>query len=373
MSRTAVIPLGSFHLSGGVKVLIRLATGLIRRGWAVRFLVPDYGSQSPLPLEQGISVQVVGCGPASWPKPLRQFLYYLKLCRLSARGADLILANYYLTAYCAFFSSIGARPKPAILWYIQAYEAGSHGILADAGFVSRGIRTILASVSYRLPLRIFCVSEWVKKRIGRKDAEVLHPPALDLSVFIPCGRSFGSDRLTIGVIGRKGKTKGYGDFLKALETLKEKEKIRILVVAPGPPEVPLPTGCEAQAIRAQREDEMAAFYRRCDIFVLSSRMEGFPLPPLEAMACGCAVVTTDCGGMREYAKDGTNCLIVPAANPRALAQAILRLLQDSSLRRKLIGGGQETAERFGWEPMLERFLGRIPIPAVPAQPQLMVK
>ena len=104
---------------------------------------------------------------------------------------------------------------------------------------------------------------------------------------------------------------------------------------------------------------MAGFYRRCDLFVLTSRMEGFPLPPLEAMACGCAVVATACGGISEYARSGTNAWIVPADAPAALAEAIKQLLQDSGRRKQLVAQSQETAERYGTEPMLEKLLDSV--------------
>ena len=109
---------------------------------------------------------------------------------------------------------------------------------------------------------------------------------------------------------------------------------------------------------------MASFYRRCGLFVLSSRMEGFPLPPLEAMACGCAVLTTACGGTEEYAVSRVNAWVVPPAKPSEMARAIRILCADPHLRKALALEGKKTAARYGEKEGLERLLraveGRLP-------------
>ena len=355
------IPLGSLHLSGGVKVLLLIANGLARRKHPVTLIVPDFASDSPFRLHSGISVHAVRTGPKWLPMPLRKLSYYMKLCWRSAAGADLCLANYYLTAYGVVLSRLLHGGRPRVLWYIQGYEAGSHGLMAEAGALSRGIRFLLASLSYRLPVKILCVSGWVKERIGRRDAVVVPPPALNLEVFRPGPREHREDRVVIGAIGRTGETKGYGDFLDALEKLiiPDGVQVTVLVASPKEGEVPLPTRFPSEGIHARTEEAMAGFYSRCDIFVLPSRMEGFPLPPLEAMACGSAVVSADCGGISEYGRDRVNCIIVPARSPEKLARAISLLIADPGFRWRLQQEGFQTAGQHGQEEGIARFLSNV--------------
>jgi len=107
------------------------------------------------------------------------------------------------------------------------------------------------------------------------------------------------------------------------------------------------------------QKKLAGIYSSADVFVSSSRYEGFGLPGLEAMACGVPVVTTDSGGVREYAIPEETAIVVPSQKPGALAEGILRVLNDKPLRERLIKNGLEKAKEFDWEKsvdILERVL-----------------
>lgn len=94
---------------------------------------------------------------------------------------------------------------------------------------------------------------------------------------------------------------------------------------------------------------MAEEYSRAEVFVSASWYEGFGLPPLEAMACGCAVVCTDSKGVDDFAVHGETCIKIPPKNPAAMARGIEQLVTDSSLRGQLCAHGLETALRFTWD------------------------
>ncbi len=350
---TVSIPMSGMNASGGVKTLVLLANAMADRGWAVRVVLPQYASDGPFALSPAVE-RVVLPTPAS--RLIRVPVYYARLARHAARGADLCLANFYLTAYCAVLSRLTNR-RARIVYFVQGDEASSHGRLADTGALSRLVRSTLARLSYRFPVRVICVSRWLRDRIGRPDAQVV-AQGIDLDVFAPLGRHAGAD-VVIGTIGSSAPAKGYGDFLRALDLVPPDVRAGVRVLVAGPASVPLPDGVAGEHVETSSETGMSAFYNRCDLFVFASRSEGFGLPPLEAMACGCAVVTTDCGGVRDYVEPGRNAWMVPTVDPRQLAAAITALVGDRGERERLGAAAVATGRARGRDTMIAEFMDAV--------------
>lgn len=100
-------------------------------------------------------------------------------------------------------------------------------------------------------------------------------------------------------------------------------------------------------------------YSYSKVWLLMSSSEGFPGPVLEAMACGCAVVSTDCGGVRDIVIDGENGFIVEIGNVKQIVDKVKLLLRDEELRQRISESGLETVKRFSWDASvskLEQFL-----------------
>jgi glycosyltransferase involved in cell wall biosynthesis len=87
--------------------------------------------------------------------------------------------------------------------------------------------------------------------------------------------------------------------------------------------------------------QLADLYRRASVFVMPSFYETFGISVIEAMAFGLPVVATRTGGLPEVVDDGVTGILVPAGDAEALADALIRLLRDPDLRRRMGQAGQE--------------------------------
>lgn len=122
--------------------------------------------------------------------------------------------------------------------------------------------------------------------------------------------------------------------------------------------------------------EMRRVYSACDIFLKMSRVEGFFGPPMEAMACGCAVVVGKVSGYDEYIVHEENALVVEQGDVAGARQAVARLLDNAALREKLVERGFETAKSWTWETSAKAMLALVesdrpesPAPIAIAAPQ----
>jgi len=100
--------------------------------------------------------------------------------------------------------------------------------------------------------------------------------------------------------------------------------------------------------------EREAALREAAIFVLPSTSEGLPMALLEAMAWGRAIVATAVGGVPEVLSDDEDGLVVPPADPPALAAALARLAADAGLRARLAAAARERAHRLNAEEVTDR-------------------
>ena len=100
------------------------------------------------------------------------------------------------------------------------------------------------------------------------------------------------------------------------------------------------------------EETLAVMYRLAGVFVFPSLYEGFGLPPLEAMASGTPVVTSNVSSLPEVAGDAA--VLVDPYDAGAIAEGMYRVLTDNALRSELRRRGPERARQFSWESSVRR-------------------
>jgi GT2 family glycosyltransferase len=218
--------------------------------------------------------------------------------------------------------------------------------------------------SYRPEFHYMTISSWNRERLRELglDAELI-PPGIDLDTFRPRADVARRQDMVLA-LGRTNPLKNLPLTLDAWRALGRGGGGRPpeLVLFGIEPEVATDEGM--RYVEGPDDEGVNELFCQATVFVQTSVHEGFALPPLESMATGGAVVCTDAHGNRDFCRDGENCLM-PEPNPRAVTEAIGRLLADPELRARLGRAGVETAADYAWErriDALEGFLERVAAP-----------
>ncbi len=283
---------------------------------------------------------------ASWP---------LRLARLVRHGAyDVVHVHSPLPGSVARLAvrSVPAVRRPALV-------TTEHNRWATHRLPTR----FLNRLTIRWDDATFCVTDEVRESMSssaRSRARTLRH-GIDVAT-IGAARS-GRERIrseigldpaafVVGTVANFRPQKDHPNLLHAARlVIAERPDVRFVVVGQGPQEeeirglrdrlglgeAVLLTGFRADAI-----DVVGA----CDAFVLASRWEGLPVAVMEACALGLPIVATAVGGVAEELTDGVDALLVPPADPEALAAAIGRLVDDPALAARLGTSAQEKAADF---------------------------
>ena len=213
-------------------------------------------------------------------------------------------------------------------------------------------------------------NSWELKQLAlrtapRLDIEVI-PNGVDLERFRPGIRKQSriSDTSCVEVlcVARLVERKGIGDLLDAVpHILRRCDNVHLTIVGRGDYEVPLKRQCAELGIENRVEFRgyvehfrMPEVYAHADIFVLPSLNEGMPNGVLEAMASGLPIITTYTGGTCELIRG--NGIVIPMKAPQAIADAIVELAENVSLRHNMGRRSREITETLVWDLVADRYL-----------------
>jgi glycosyltransferase involved in cell wall biosynthesis len=170
----------------------------------------------------------------------------------------------------------------------------------------------------------------------------------------------GGDRV-VGTVARLTPQKGIHDLIDAARLVcNERPQVRFIHMGTGPLAQSIARSLSAGGLGHRLQlvghvrDPMSLL-AGLDLFVLPSLWEGLPIALLEAMAAGLPVVATRVAGIDEVIEDGRSGLLVPPADPAALARAITELVDDDERRRCLGQGARERVRCFDAAPFAARY------------------
>ena len=227
----------------------------------------------------------------------------------------------------------------------------------------------LKSLAYRRADKIVGVSDGVSDYVGRtfgvpeRKLETIYNPVVSERLLERSHEPVAHPWFTPGeppvllASGRLREQKDFSTLLKAFAQVRQTRACRLMILGEGA----LRGELEAEIAALGLQDDVAlpgfvenpyAYMRGAAQFVLSSRWEGLPTVLVEAMACGCPVVATDCpSGPAEILENGRLGPLVPVADPEALAHAVLETLQAPTPREQL----EARAAHFSFENAISRY------------------
>lgn len=344
--------LGLTGRPGGEKVITRLADALNRKGHDVTIIVPKgKWDRSYAPESKVLEVPLTPIIGRALPKIKTSGLVQTDMLSSAVpfarriRGFDAAVANFAPTALPVKLGLERSRG-----FYLVQHDE-------TLFFPKYSLEHWIARMSYKAfdDAHFFTVSGWlrdmIKERSGRQAAVI--PPGINHEVFYPRPRMPPNGKEVL-FMARPLRWRGIEVLVEAMEKVR-KEVPDLRLVATGKLDPTIRTDLRIDLINPS-DDELASRYASADAFVLPSLLEGMPVPPLEAMACGGCVVLTDCRGTRDYAVDGENCLMVPSGDADALAQAVAKVLTDETLSRRLRANGPKTAAPWTYERMERMFV-----------------
>ena len=342
-------------LNGGLRVIACIAEQLHLRGHDVRLVATS--NRYRRGLRTKVKSLLRGRGWPSLknlprypsyfdtlPMPLTHLEYNRPLVDDDLPDADVVVATWWATARDLAHVS---PSKGARAYFIQQYEANFDQPIAAV------------DATWRLPYQKIVCSQWLADLARDRfddDSALVCPNGIDLDQFDapPRGRQ---DRPTVGVLYSPQAPKSWPTALAAIIAARRRIpglRVRVFAFMSPTSAFPLPADCDFRFRVPQ--DQLSDFYAGCDVWLCASGSEGFHLPPHEAMACRCPVVSTRVGGPMDMIAEGVEGHLVDPFDACALADRLVdvlslpedrwRAMSDAAYRRARLETWADAADRF---------------------------
>jgi glycosyltransferase involved in cell wall biosynthesis len=347
MKITFVLP--TLDMSGGNRVVAIYARKLTDRGHEV-FLVSPPGNRDRLKGDiRNFFLRMSGRPrqSRSLARPLKSHVGNLNLnyrqlekwrpvVDKDVPDADVVVATWWETA--EWVSALSAT-KGAKVYFVQGHE------------VYPWLPVQRCKATYRLPLYKIVVARWLSevmaREYGERGVDIVHN-SVDHEQFRAAPRS-KQGRPTVGFLYSGAALKGVDITLRAIALLRERlPDLRVISFGMATPDVSVTAGIEFH--HDPDQSSLAGLYASCDVWLTASRIEGFNLPAMEAMACRTPVISTRTGWPEEAIVDGVNGYSVPIDDAKALADAAHRLLVLPDAQwRTMSEAAFETVRNSSWD------------------------
>lgn len=204
--------------------------------------------------------------------------------------------------------------------------------------------------TYRYDMQKIVIASWLQEKVAQAGAKAtLIHNGFNFDYFKMSVAPEDKDKYSVSMLYHRSPLKGCADGMAALEIVRERfGQLRVRMFGA----TPLPMNMLRSWVDFVQMPGQAihnAIYNESAIYLAPSHSEGFALTPPEAMMCGCAVVCTDIGGHRVVCHHEQTALIAPVGNVAALAQSIIRLIEDDQLRIRVAQAGHKAIQAYTWD------------------------
>jgi glycosyltransferase involved in cell wall biosynthesis len=189
-------------------------------------------------------------------------------------------------------------------------------------------------------------------------------PGVDTDLFHPEGESISTNaRTTLLWVGRFVPAKNLSLLLDTFSRIHDQfPDTELILVGDGPLREDVETGIQKRELGSAvtingyvPNDQLPAYYRGSNIFVLSSRTENHPIVLLESMSTGTPVVAPEIGYIPEMIENGSTGLLYDSGTADEFVNSVMRLISDEEVRQKIkYQGRKETLEKFDWKVRARR-------------------
>lgn len=338
------------RISGGNRALFEYANRLLEKDCEVRWLVMPPRVKWTRPLKK---IRTFFDGPTVEPAGKVDWLANKIPIEILPRksekwipDADIFIATAWQTAE---FAKDISPAKGQKFYFVQHHES------------LWGRSKKQAAQTYRLPFKKIVISTWLKEEMKNhyeQSADVLVTP-VNREVFQgETSRNNAVPRVLM--LHHDYDWKGFPDGITAFRQTQLQNKNAQLVVFGEKLQDPAPlfrdAGFEFEYHYRPTQSSLRNLYASADIYLCPSWHEGLGMPPMEAMACGTALVTTDTGGSWDYAIHNETALVSPPKDPESLSKNLRTLLDDEILRKRLAENGKKKIEQLDWDSNCDQLL-----------------
>lgn len=296
--------------------------------------------------------------------PFYNFYYFWKLLKFFKKADFIHSFSDYPHCLLPFWLSLVKKPV-----FITAH--GTYGVFPLDKFGSR----FFLKRAYKKAKKIFCVSSFTEKEILKRvklDNTVVINNGVDYDKFAEkrgYQRGKTQKEKIILSVGALKPRKGYHISIPVIAEVKKKYKnIKYYIVGRKPPKIYLDLVKKydleknVEFFQFISDEDLIKLYYQADIFLLPSvtfndnDFEGFGLVYLEAGACGKPVIGTYGCGAEDAVVDGETGFLVPQNDIKKTAEAVLRLLDNPELAKKLGENGRKRAQQMSWGNIVNKYV-----------------